>query len=215
MSPFFVIRESATLVQNSLVNREFLETIKAVDGELFHLPYHQSRLNATLASFGVATPATHLLSSHLAPPKSGLYRCRVVYDIDNISIEYIPYQKRKISKLKIIFNDEIEYAKKYANRDLLDTLFALRDQCDDILIVKSGLITDTSIANVAFFDGKEWITPKRPLLEGTTRARLLDEKKLIARDIFVDDLKSFHSVALMNAMVDFAIIEEKIEEVIC
>jgi 4-amino-4-deoxychorismate lyase len=197
------------------VSREFLETIKAVDGELFHLPYHQSRLNATLASCGVATPTTHILTDLLAPPDNGIYRCRVVYDTQKISANYIPYQKRKVSKLKIIFNDEIEYAKKYADRELLDMLFALRGECDDILIVRSGLITDTSIANVAFFDGKEWVTPKRPLLAGTTRARLLDEKKLIARDIFVDDLKSFKSMALLNAMVDFAIIEENIEEVIC
>ena len=74
----------------------------------------------------------------------------------------------------------------------------------------------TSIANIAFFDGVDWISPKKPLLKGTTRARLLKERKLILKDIRKDDLKAFTKAALMNAMIDFDIIaEDKIEELIC
>lgn len=186
----------------------YLETIRALDGEIFHLEYHQWRLAKTLAK--------HNLQALLNPPKKGLYRCRVLYDLQNIQIEYIPYTKRSIKTLKLIYNDDIEYEKKYSNRSSLDELFALRAECDEILIVKSGLIRDTSIANVAFFDGSEWITPRRPLLEGTTRERLLREKKIVARDVFVDDLAAFRGLALMNAMVDFDIIhQENIKEIIC
>ena len=45
--------------------------------------------------------------------------------------------------------DEADYRYKSADRSLLDRLFALRGAADDVLIVRRGLITDTSIANVA------------------------------------------------------------------
>lgn len=203
-------QERDTLAQNSLVSKKYLETIKALDGKIYNLEYHQSRLEKSLGE------KTHRLIEHLAPPLEGLYRCRVVYDFKSINVEYIKYEKRTTRRLKLIYNDEIEYAKKYSDRELLNTLFALRGECDDILIVKSGLITDTSIANVAFYDGKEWLTPKRPLLEGTTRERYLKNKKIVAKDIFVDDLPSFINVALMNAMIDFDIIpQQNIGEIIC
>lgn len=196
------------------MSRKYLETIRAVDGKLLNLEYHQHRLESVLDSLKNAQ--YHTLKKHLNPPKNGIYRCRVVYDDKNIDVTYIAYEKREVKSLKIVYNDEIEYSKKYLDRDLLNTLFALRGNCDDVLIVKSGLITDTSIANIAFFDGVEWITPKRPLLKGTTRQRYLENRKITQKDIFVDDIKEFTQVALMNAMIDFDIIQtQNIEEIIC
>ena len=84
--------------------------------------------------------------------------------------------------------------------------FDKRESCDDILIVKNGYITDTSIANIALYDGNSWITPKVPLLKGTTRQRYLDNAKILESDIKVQDLKKFSKIALLNAMIDFDII---------
>ena len=68
------------------------------------------------------------------------------------------------------------------------------------------LVTDTSIANIALYNDGLWFTPKKPLLEGTTRARLLNAGKIIEKDIAVEDLNNYSRVALMNAMIDFDII---------
>ena len=57
----------------------------------------------------------------------------------------------------------------------LNSLFQIRQDKDDILIVKNGLLTDTSIANIALYDGNDWYTPLHPLLKGTKRAELLDK----------------------------------------
>ena len=210
-----MIRESVTSLQNFSVKIEFLETIKAVDGVLFHIEYHQRRYEAVLRSYGITEKKE--LSALLDAPKKGLYRCRVVYDlVGNISCSYHPYTKRKISRLKLLHADELEYSKKYANREALDALFAQRESCDDILIVKNGLLCDTTIANIALFDTKEWVTPKRALLAGTTRERLLESGFLTLRDIDVEDLQKYTQIALMNAMIDFDIIaDKKIEEIIC
>jgi len=78
-------------------------------------------------------------------------------------------------------------------------------QFDEIIIEKDGYLTDSSIANIAFFDGIDWITPKKPLLNGTTRERLLDMKFLRTADIKSSDIKSFSGFALMNTMIKFSI----------
>ena len=196
------------------MNSSFLETIKAVDGELFHMPYHQKRYERVLTTLGMCKYEN--LNEYLNPPKDGLYRCRLVYTSIKISVSYHKYEIRDIKSLKIVYDNNINYSKKSTNRKNIDSLFALKNKADDILIIKNSLVTDTSIANIAFYDSTKadnknegvWLTPKKPLLKGTTRARLLDEGKVIEADIKVTDLSRFSKIALLNAMIDFYIVDK-------
>lgn len=113
---------------------------------------------------------------------------------------------RHVHSLALIQADHIDYTYKSAGREPLNRLFALRDACDDILIVKQGLLTDTSIANIAL--------PTAPLvhagtspLKGTKRAALLEEGILQEKDIRPEDLPSFSTVRLFNAMIDWGELE--------
>jgi len=206
-----VIRESDTLVQNFFVNKKFLETIKVEDGKVCNLSYHQLRLERALVKNILR------LDEILNPPKEqGVLRCRVVYDKESYEVKYYPYTKRSVETLKLVHDNTIVYDKKYLDRSTLEKLFAQKTSADDILIVKNGFITDTSIANCAFLYKGEWLTPKEPLLMGTTRARLLEEGKIKEAQISVDDILKFEGMALMNAMIDFDIIRyKKIEDIIC
>ncbi|MEA1953646.1 MAG: aminotransferase class IV family protein [Campylobacterota bacterium] len=183
-----------------------LETIKIDEGRVYHLPYHQARCDKSReALFGTKR---HLaLSSFIKAPKKGLYRCRIVYGEKIQTVEYIPYRAKKINSLKIV-SSNLEYDHKYANREALNKLLTLNSSADEILIEKNGYITDTSIANIAFYDNKQWFTPKTPLLKGTTRARLLDEGFLQLRDIRKDQIANYTQVALMNAMIGFKILNQ-------
>ena len=187
------------------MNSTYIETIKSVDGEIFHIEYHQERYETVLSSFGIDEFKN--LSEFLNPPKWGVYRCRIVYDSTNISVTYHEYKKREITTLKLIFDNDIEYRFKSTDREGIDSLFSQKDEGDEILIIKNLLITDTSIANIAFYKDGIWLTPKNPLLKGTTRERLLREGKVVEADIRVQELRSFSQVALLNAMVDFDILE--------
>lgn len=196
------------------MNETFLETIKALDRTVYNLSYHQQRYEDVLKSFGLSDFKN--LQEYLNPPVSGLYRCRLVYDAKNISVTYHEYNKREVTSLKLIYNDEISYSKKSIYRDEIDVMFEQREDCDDILIVKNSLITDTSIANVALYKDGLWYTPAKPLLKGTTRQRLLYEEKIIQKDIKVKDLKNYSKIALMNAMIDFDIITKyNLKDIIC
>lgn len=182
-----------------------LETIHILEGEALNLEYHQERVNQSRAQLGFHD----LLTLELFPPKTGEFRCRVLYEKEIEKIEYLPYKRKRISSFKLVHSD-IVYDLKYEDRTAIEALLAKNPEADEIIIIKDALITDTSIANLCFFDGTNWLTPKRPLLHGTCRQRLLDKRKIIAADIDYRTLKNFSKIAVMNAMTDFQIIENAI-----
>jgi 4-amino-4-deoxychorismate lyase len=180
----------------------FFETIKCDDYEIFNLSYHKKRISNTIGM-------NLNLEEYLYPPSNKLFKCKLVYSKDEIiSIDYTPYTPKTIKNFKLIFDDEIEYKYKSTNRSKIDQLYGLRDNCDEIIIVKNGLITDTSIANIAIYLSGQWYTPKLPLLYGTTRNRYLENGILKEKDINVKILKKATKIAILNAMVDFKNIEE-------
>ena len=197
---------NATSVRHSLVKSSFVETIKILDGEIYNLEYHQSRYESVLNSLGVSEYKN--LKDFIEPPEWGLYRCRALYDAKSIEVEYHPYKKIDISSFKLIFDNEIEYSQKSTERASIEHLFAQKEEADEVLIIKNLLVTDTSIANIALFRDGSWLTPKEPLLKGTTRERLLDEGKIVEADIKANELRSFSKIALLNAMIEFDIIDE-------
>jgi len=198
-----VIQGSDISVQRFLVKREFFETIKIEDGAIFHLEYHQRRYESVLRAHGIGSFQN--LEEFIQAPPQGLYRCKLIYNSQDKQIEtlYFPYTPTMITTLKLVYDDRIDYTHKSTDRSALENLFELREMCDDILIVKNGLLTDTSKANIALFQDGKWWTPKMPLLAGTTRQRLLEEQKIFEADISVDALQDFEKLSFMNAMIGF------------
>ena len=179
----------------------YFETIKCEDFEVFNLEYHNKRVANTIG-------LNINLQEYIYPPSEELLRCKIIYnDYEVLNVEYFSYTKREIKTFKLIFDDEISYSKKYLNREKLDNLFSEKDSADEIIIIKNGIVTDTSIANIAIFHENIWLTSKNCLLNGTTKNRLLDEKFLIQKDITLDMLKKASKIALMNAMIGFDIKE--------
>jgi 4-amino-4-deoxychorismate lyase len=181
-----------------------LETIKIDEGKVFNLSYHQKRCDSSRKSIFKSKDSLRL-SSIIKAPHTGLYRCRILYADTFHSIEYIPYQEKEIDSLKIV-SSNISYDFKYANREALDILLLSLPTTDEVIIEKDGYLTDTTIANIAFYDGSKWLTPAYPLLKGTMRQKLLDDNLLITKNITYKDLKHFSQVALINAMVGFKIL---------
>ncbi len=129
------------------------------------------------------------------------YKCRVTYGLEIMTISWEIYSPLPLSSLQLVEDDTVAYAHKYENRNELNRLYARRGNCDDVLIVKKGLLTDTSYANIALYDGQTWHTPKVPLLPGTQRAFLLDSGKVVSADIGIEDLGEYSSIRLFNAML--------------
>lgn len=181
---------------------KYFETIKCEDFESFNLDYHAKRVAKTIG-------LNINLQEYIYPISNELLRCKVIYDKSGvINVEYIPYEKKSIKSFKLIFDDEIEYSKKYLNRENIDELYKKRDGCDEIIIIKNKIVTDTSIANISIFYDNQWIISQNSLLEGTTKKRMIDEKKLFIKDITLDMLKGTSKIALLNAMIGFDILDD-------
>lgn len=187
-----------------------LETIRFENGEFSNLRFHQQRMNASqIDLFGseeaisVREKIVQSQTFRELKHKKGLFKCRVIYAEQIEKIEFTHYQVPKIQSLQIVNDNDIQYAHKYLDRNHLEKLFSLKENCDDILIVKKGMITDTSFANLLFYNGKEWLTPAQPLLKGIQRQFLLDREQIAAADIRFSDLKYFTKARLVNAMIRF------------
>lgn len=175
------------------------ESIRVTDGQLLNLPYHQQRV----AKWSNANLATYI-NNNANYPSTGTHKLRITYRKDGIyghSIE--PYTPRIVESLRLTIEDNIDYEKKFNDRTVFDNLMARRGDCDDILIIKNGIVTDTSFANIVFFDGQNWVTPETPLLEGTCRARLIDQNIITPRVIMPTDLTLFSKFMIINSMLDF------------
>ena len=139
----------------------------------------------------------------MTPPKdTQAYRCRVIYDEVDIEVHYIPYTPTYKTSYQLIPID-FSYADKYLDRTEIDQVMNGLEKGCEAIFVKNNLITDSSIANVACLIDHQWLTPKTPLLQGTTRQRLLDEKKLILADISVEDFNKAQKLAFFNALTGF------------
>ena len=171
---------------------QFIETIQYKDRQFYHLEFHQERVNRTFENFFSQKPPFNLeliLNSTKRPVK-GFYRCRIVYGSDIRSIEFIEHEPRTIRTLKIVRCDSIDYSYKYLDRELIQDLTKQKQEEDDILIIKNGLVTDTSIGNILFHDGEQWVTPGSALLQGTTSARLLKGGVIKEGEIKLSDISS-------------------------
>lgn len=90
---------------------QLLETIKNKDGILFNLEFHNFRLNKVRhEKFGIEQEID--LKKRIEIPencKTGLFRCRAIYAKKIERVEFIPHKIRKISSLKLVENNSIDY----------------------------------------------------------------------------------------------------------
>lgn len=182
-----------------------LESIRLQNGNFHRLNYHQQRMDRSTKELWRHKNRISLFEDlkKYNPPKAGLYKCRVVYTTQIESVEFVPYILNPVESLKVVYDQEVEYTHKYHDRNALGALFNQRQFCDDILIVKDGFVTDSSYSNIIFYDGVNWITPDTPLLTGTMRQFLLDTAEIKAAPVRVQDIPSFKTFRLINAMLAF------------
>lgn len=181
-----------------------IETIKVSERRFHNLAFHNERMNASRALLFAAYNKLDIAKAVPIAPNlgMGIIKCTVEYSNNIGKATFTPYTMKKIERLKVVHCNTIKYEHKYAARDIFNRLFEQRAGCDEVLIVRNGLITDTSFSNIILYDGYKWITPKTPLLKGTKREKLLREGSLIEADIKLQNLKKFSKVSLINAMLE-------------
>ena len=162
----------------------FVETIKVLDGQFCNLEAHERRARRTVEAIW------------------GKSLAWVVYDWVVREVSFQPYAMRQIKSLRLVDGDKVDYRYKSTDRSMFIRLMEQRGECDDVLVVRDGWVTDTSFTNVVFEDVVGGLyTPDTYLLEGTRRQSLLDVGKIQACPIRVEDIGHFQRVLLVNAMI--------------
>ncbi|MCB0805860.1 MAG: aminotransferase class IV [Bacteroidales bacterium] len=180
----------------------FFETIRIEEGKALHLKYHEERMRRTSIAYlgGVPFPSLKGMIQVPANVRDKVFKCRITYSrsLEDIVIE--PYRPKYIRSLKLVADNKIDYSFKWNDRSELNKLLQLKGNCDDIIIVKNGLITDGSYANLVFRKGDQFLTPANPLLKGVMRQVLLESGVIKPAIIHENDISAFSHVFLINAM---------------
>jgi len=180
----------------------FIETIRIEEGTIPLLPEHQQRIGRTLAHLGMTHP--FLLEDVLVIPqeaRKGIIKCRVIYDKNGvIDIQFEPYIIKNIDTFSLVDIGSHTYTYKYENRDWIYDLLK-GAAASEIIMCKEDYITDASYANLAFFNGTSWVTPRHPLLYGTRRQQLIRTNILSEVAITIKELHNYSHIKCINAMM--------------
>lgn len=186
----------------------FIETIRYEHGRFHLLDLHQRRMEATVReAYGpYSTGHIPLLHEILHHPMhrdtcgDSVFKYRIIYDTRIRSIEYTPYIPRDIRSLMTVKAPAtLDYHLKRSDRTALDNLRLQRGDCDEILIIKDSLITDTSYSNIIFKGTDGIYTPRAPLLAGVMRQHLLDTGAIIEYDLTVSDILPGNPLGITEA----------------
>ena len=200
----------------------YLETFLVAHRRLVRESEHRLRLARTLRCAPDSPAVSRLLAlaarEALGAPDVPRLRGRLVYDLHGkADFSLVPYAPRRIESLRLVHDDHIDYALKRTDRSALDACFARRDGADDVLIVRRGLLTDTTVANIALFDPHtaRWYTPAVPLLAGTHRSALLSAGVLTPLPALTpESLVRFTRLRLFNALLGWGECELPAEAVL-
>ena len=180
---------------------QFLESIYVKNGIAPLISYHQARYEACIKTHFTDARIT-CLSKLLkqAPKDNTIYKLRIVYSKKIEKVEFIPYIQRKITALKIIEDNSIEYHWKYADRKIFNNYKKNLNPETEIIIVQNGRITDSSYSNLVLEKDGKFYTPIKPLLNGVQRQYLLDYNRIIPSIIPVNTIIKYENIRLINAM---------------
>ena len=192
-----------------------IESICIKDQKIQLLDYHNQRANdARYELYKIEKLLDFNNVIDINEAKDAIVKCRIVYGLNIKSIEYQAYQLRPINSLKIVNIDERwSYKYKYLNRTKLDSYFSQRGEADDMIMVQNGYVKDSYYGNLAFLKNGIWYTPEQPLLKGTRRASLIENKIVVKAQILEEEIQSYESVRTFNAMIEFGQIETAIASV--
>jgi 4-amino-4-deoxychorismate lyase len=193
---------------------QFFESICINDGVAENLHFHQARMHTTLNAFNASQYSIELktIIEELVLPALGLFKLKISYDLNgNHQAEWNPYQYKQINHFALVDIHGQRYDYKYVNRDWI---YQALDQSgkDEIIMHDGGLIKDCSYTNIVFYDGAKWYTPQLPLLEGTQRAKLIEEGVIKPKALYLEDLANFQKFKCINAMIQWDVaVEYKID----
>ncbi|MEQ8338587.1 MAG: aminotransferase class IV [Cyclobacteriaceae bacterium] len=192
----------------------FLESICFRSDVYQLLDYHQVRVDQTFRHFYPDKTPPKL--NEIMPELSGneKIKVRLTYNEHDHAISVSKYLPKNISKLRLVYSDTLDYSFKYLDRSMLNQLLNPAQENEEVIIVKDGVVTDSSYANLVFRQGNAWYTPSSYLLNGVKRQHLLHQEAIFERVIRPEDINKYSEMSLINAMLDPGNISLPVDKII-
>jgi 4-amino-4-deoxychorismate lyase len=180
------------------------ETIKVIDGQPVNLEYHEERMKMSCLTYFGESCKFSLISKWECPEKyqQGIVKCRVSYNQDHFIKQFSVYKYQTANTFRLVESGHLDYSLKYIDRSGINLLMEDSDKFDDIILIKGGLVTDSSYANLVFQKSGINYTPEFALLNGTKRQFYLDNGKISLASIGVENFQEYDKVTRINAMID-------------
>lgn len=186
---------------------QLFETIAVIDFIPQRLEYHQARMDRSYFDFYKKRNPFILktIFEKNIIAAQGIMKWKIEYnkqDIHSTLTEYIP---RRINTAKFIkIKADFDYSYKFVNRSYFDLLKIEHPEFDELIFVKNGYLTDATFANIVLehIQTGELHTPIIPLLNGTQRQSLIDDKKVILKSINLENIFEYKRIQFINAMLD-------------
>ncbi|MDR1042069.1 MAG: hypothetical protein LBR80_18245 [Deltaproteobacteria bacterium] len=181
----------------------FIENIKSENGAYLNLEGHAVRMDRTMRRF-FRHPFVHsALPKILPPPPPGDTLMLTVHYSDAIvSAEFSRYERPVIRSLAMVDAGQVDYIFKSRNREQLEAIREFSG-ADEAIIVRNGFITGVTVANLVFRDLHGGLfTPLHYVHSGTKREFYIKTKIVTTYPIKPEQLSSYESVILVNAMLD-------------
>ncbi len=156
---------------------DFIETIRVVDGSFRLLPLHAARMRATCReAYGCEAPALGLSPADIPAVCvcRGAVKCRVRYGREIGGVEFERYEPRRVRTLRAVSADGHGLSSETCRPCCARCRARSERDADEVVIVRGGLVADTSFSNLLFRTADRLLTPRRPLLKGVVRRWLLD-----------------------------------------
>src|SRR5690625_1397019 len=101
-----------------------IESFCLIDGEFRNLEYHLSRMEISREKLFNLKEEIDLKKLIEIPQeyKNGKFKCRIVYDREIKSVEFLPYQMKAINSFRLYEDSSIDYRFKYEERGFFDAI---------------------------------------------------------------------------------------------
>jgi para-aminobenzoate synthetase/4-amino-4-deoxychorismate lyase len=188
-----------------------LETMRTADGTVTFLDDHLTRLARTCAAWGLPVDLADVRARTMAAcPTAGEYRLRLVAGDGEPLIEVSDAPPLNQPVRLRLARDPLDLtwlapvvSHKTTHRAHYDRLRE-QDGTDvfDVICHADGVLTETTIGNLAVRLGGTWYTPldEGNLLNGVRRARLVTDGTLVERRLGVEALAAADEVAFISTL---------------
>lgn len=188
------------------------ETMRTEDGRIAELGRHMRRAISSAKELGIPFPEEDILRDEILARVSNesfaIGRLRICFSSKGLDFSYLPYVEETNPAVLTFHSITSTLVGAQHKTYPYDEHFEVLDEAilygfDDAIIFNSrNEVTETAIANIAFYIEDRWVTPplSAGLLPGTMRAIAIERCDVAVATVHISDIPKCGAALLLNSL---------------